>query len=76
MPIPIIPIVAALGAGAIGYYIGRKTEKNLTEGTSTNVFVCGDFENANKDEAEDVEAAPTTSAPEADEEVDEAPRGA
>ena len=23
MPIPIIPIVAALGAGAIGYYIGR-----------------------------------------------------
>ena len=45
MPIPIIPIVAALGAGAIGYYIGRKTAQYSTEDTSTNVIFCGDFGN-------------------------------
>ena len=38
MPIPIIPIVAALGAGAIGYYIGRKTAEHSTEDTLTRTF--------------------------------------
>ncbi|MCY4557158.1 MAG: hypothetical protein OXF79_12430 [Chloroflexi bacterium] len=74
MPIPIIPIVAALGAGAIGYYIGRKTAGHSMEDSSTSVFLCGDFGNANKDEAEDAESPAGTQAPE--EEIDEVPRGA
>ena len=74
MPIPIIAIMAALGAGAMGYYIGRKSAGDSAEGTSTNVFFCGDFDNTNMDDTEDVEVPTTTSTPE--EEVDEAPRGA
>ena len=74
MPIPLIPIVAALGAGALGYYIGRKTAELSTEGTSSNVFFCGDFGTANKDETEDEETPTVTPAPE--KEAEETKRGA
>ena len=74
MPIPLIPIVAALGAGALGYYIGRKTAELSTEGTSSNVFFCGDFGTANKDETEDIRTPTATPMPE--EEAGEPPRGA
>lgn len=64
MPIPIIPIAAALGAGAIGYYIGRTTAALSNEESSTNVIFCGDFGNTNKDETGDAEAPMATAAPE------------
>ena len=55
MPIPVIPILAAVGAGTLGFFIGRETAPCPTDATG--------FEDADEDDLEDEElpAAPHAS---------------
>ena len=55
MPIPVIPIVAVLGAGTLGYFIGRKTAPCLA-----SVTCSGDED---EDEREDEETSTASHAP-------------
>ena len=55
MPIPIIPIVAVLGAGTLGYFIGRETAE-----CPASVPCPGDTDD---DEQEDVETSTVSGAP-------------
>ena len=55
MPIPIIPIVAVLGAGTLGYFIGRETAECPADVT------CSD--DADEDEHEDEETSTASGAP-------------
>ena len=55
MPIPVIPIAAVLGAGTLGFLIGRETAPR-----AASVICSG---GANEDEREDEELPPAAHAP-------------
>lgn len=55
MPIPIIPIVAVLGAGTLGYFVGRETAECPAAVTCS--------EDADDDEHEDEETSAVSGAP-------------
>ena len=58
MPIPIIPILAAVGAGTLGFFIGRETAP-----CPANVICSGDSGDTDEDGHEDEEIPVTSHAP-------------